>query len=722
MDKIVQVIIRAVDQTRSGLTQSIGNFKEAQSAIDKLRPAAVAAATAAAASFAALSKQFLNTADDISKLSQKTGFATEFLSGLNYAASLSGTSLEQVKVSLKTFASAITEANTKGGETKAIFDALGISLTDSDGKLKSSQALFMEVSTAMSRYQDGAEKSAVATKLFGRSGSELIPLLNNGAAGIGEMIAEAERLGVTFSAKTGKEAEAFNDNITRLWQATKGFVAQIVSQVLPSLVEFSNWFVKISTDGETLAGVIGTIVDFLKGLIAAAIGVAEAFALIGRSIGTLLGNFTGEVAKAIQLWVDAFGKLKSGEFKEAGEAFKRAFLDGNAISAFARAAGTSFDDIKADATKTFDDIAARWQKLYTEPPKAKAAASAVNDDSRPAMMLPGLDAAAMAKAQAEVQRFLEQLAGDFEKATSTQLQLVQLEYERRREFIEKNIADEQQRAAALEQLEIVRATKADEIREQERAKIEAHQAALLQAEVESYRAIEDVRNALTAASLEGVALLQFEEDIRFQKQLEQIAQLRLTEDEAMRLSLQANQNYQAALRRIEEQANKQRMMNVSQYFGYAAQAAGNFAQASMAFGKKGAQAQKIFMSAQAIMSALAGATRAYADVPWPLNIAVSASILAAGMANVAQINSTPIGQAHGGLDYVPESSTYLLKQGERVLAPNQNAEMMEMIQAYNSTPRSAGVISINVGGRSLGDLIYEISRTGELRIDSRALA
>ena len=61
--------------------------------------------------------------------------------------------------------------------------------------------------------EDGAGKTALAIKLFGKSGADLIPLLNQGRAGIKELTDEAAKLGIVISTETAAKAEQFNDTL-----------------------------------------------------------------------------------------------------------------------------------------------------------------------------------------------------------------------------------------------------------------------------------------------------------------------------------------------------------------------------------------------------------------------------------------------------------------------------------------------------------------------------
>ncbi|OHU85530.1 MULTISPECIES: tape measure protein [Pseudoalteromonas] len=114
---------------------------------------------------------------------------------------------------------------------------------------------------------------------------------------------------------------------------------------------------------------------------------------------------------------------------------------------------------------------------------------------------------------------------------------------------------------------------------------------------------------------------------------------------------------------------------------------------------------KAFAISQALIKTYESATGAYAALsPIPvvgpaLGAAAAAAAVAMGMAQVRQIKAQqPAGIAHGGLDYVPNESTYLLQRGERVLSPKQNVEISSMARHYNAGERqgNAGPINFNI--------------------------
>lgn len=205
--------------------------KEALNA-GKVIGAAFAATTAAVAYFV---KGQVDAADEVGKMAQKAGVTTEAFSALAYGADLSGVSNESLTSSLVRLSKTMADAAGGGKEAQAALAALGISATDASGKLKSSDEVFKEVARRFAAMPDGVEKTAAAVAIFGRSGADLIPLLNAGASGLRGFADEAQRLGRIIDGDTAKASENFNDNITRLKAGASGLALAIGKEVLPEL-------------------------------------------------------------------------------------------------------------------------------------------------------------------------------------------------------------------------------------------------------------------------------------------------------------------------------------------------------------------------------------------------------------------------------------------------------------------------------------------------------
>ena len=198
-----------------------------------------AVATAAVAAGAAMGmavKGAIDSADALSKAAQKAGVTTEALSRLKYAADFSDVSLEQLTGGLGRLSKSMLDvAGGSQGPAATAFKALGINVTDANGKLRDSNVVFAEIADRFSRMEDGATKTALSMQIFGKSGADLIPLLNEGADGLKRFADESDRTGNTISTRTGKAAEQFNDTMLEFGRIMGGVVNKVMEAALPAL-------------------------------------------------------------------------------------------------------------------------------------------------------------------------------------------------------------------------------------------------------------------------------------------------------------------------------------------------------------------------------------------------------------------------------------------------------------------------------------------------------
>ena len=267
----------------AGLEKSLSRAQKALSGFAKGAAASLAGALSAGV-FIAAGKAALNYADSISKVSQKVGMTTEELSGLNYAAKLSDVSMGQLQSSLGIMARRM-------GESEESFRAFGVQLRNQDGSMRSTNEVLLDIAERFSKMPDGVQKSQWALELFGRSGLDLIPLLNSGASGISEMTEQARMFGVVVSQDAARGAEQFNDNITRMQQYIAGAVQNFTTGMTPALINVSTALVNSaqSTDAFRTAG--ETAGRILEGMARAVIVVKDNIGLLGdviKGIGLVL--------------------------------------------------------------------------------------------------------------------------------------------------------------------------------------------------------------------------------------------------------------------------------------------------------------------------------------------------------------------------------------------------------------------------------------------------
>lgn len=241
---------RQGEQMASRLSKAFGVLKGSLAAVG---------ASLTVGAFASFVKSGINAADELNKLSQKVGITVESLSALQYAAKLSDLSNEELAASLAKLARSAADASVGTGEAADTFKAIGVSVKDAGGNLRGTEDLLLDVADRFSKMQDSAGKTAIAMRLFGRSGAELIPLLNQGRDGIEGLRKEAERLGIVVSSDTAKAAEEFNDNLTRLAASSDKAKIALVEGLLPVLGRVAEALADSLRQGDGFPGILNSM-------------------------------------------------------------------------------------------------------------------------------------------------------------------------------------------------------------------------------------------------------------------------------------------------------------------------------------------------------------------------------------------------------------------------------------------------------------------------------
>jgi hypothetical protein len=269
------------------LEKSVGRAQGVISGFAKTAAASLAGALSVGM-FVSAGRAALNFADDIGKMAQKVGMTTEALSKLTYAAKLSDVSMQELQIGVQQLSKNM-EAGSEG------LAALGISATDASGNLRSTAEVFADVAEAFANMEDGAGKTAIAMNIFGRSGAQLIPMLNSGRRGLNEMGDEAKRLGVVVSGDAAEAAEDFNDNLTRLQTAVNGLSQALANRLAKPLNDVLEALLEYVAKGDLIQQAID--------------GIASEFADLSRIITASADGLDrlGEWSKALDNFAKSYG-------------------------------------------------------------------------------------------------------------------------------------------------------------------------------------------------------------------------------------------------------------------------------------------------------------------------------------------------------------------------------------------------------------------------------
>jgi len=256
---------KKTNQTFGGLRQAAGG---ALSGLTGLVPGATVAG------LAVLGKRSIDAADNLRDLSQRTGVGVESLSRFGAAAQDSGSNIDEVAKAMGRLAKGIADPASQVNES---LRSIGVNSRDARGNIRGVDAIMLDLADKFAKLPDGAQKTALAMNIFGKSGANLIPMLNQGRDAL-------EKYRATISTDMANAADQFNDTLNELGRSLAGPFNQAIVALLPSLTQFAQVIADIAQAFAQLPQPIQTVVIAVGGL-------AIAFNLLSGSIGVVVRGF-----------------------------------------------------------------------------------------------------------------------------------------------------------------------------------------------------------------------------------------------------------------------------------------------------------------------------------------------------------------------------------------------------------------------------------------------
>jgi len=302
------------------------NARNFQRTVASTAKVAAGVAAAGAVGMAALTKAAIDNADAMYKQSQITGVQIGELSKLAHAGEGADVEFSDLTGSLGKFNKGIVAAAEGTGAQADAFKILGINIKNTDGSLKTTNELFGEVAQAFSQVEDGANKTAIAQDLFGKSGAALIPLLNGGKQGLKDAGDELERMGGVLDEKTGKAAEKFNDNLHALNKSLANMGTVIAKDATEPLAELSDVLSDPKTQ-EGIAAIASGIVSISASAIKAVGGLSSLLVSLKDYANGIGNGFAkGDIENKLKR-MQTLKKEMSGEWFSADVLFGGATKD-----------------------------------------------------------------------------------------------------------------------------------------------------------------------------------------------------------------------------------------------------------------------------------------------------------------------------------------------------------------------------------------------------------
>jgi hypothetical protein len=180
---------------------------------------------------------FASAGSEIFDLSRATGLSAEELSGLAYAAQLSGASMDSVSAAMKGLAKFTGQVSGGSKQAAATLDKLGIS--SAAFLAASPYQRFLMIADALTKISDPGLRAALAMKTLGKGGMGLASLMADGAKGIQELVEQAQKLGLTITQEEADKADALGDAWDTVGKQFKQIAFVIGSAVAQTLTDIT---------------------------------------------------------------------------------------------------------------------------------------------------------------------------------------------------------------------------------------------------------------------------------------------------------------------------------------------------------------------------------------------------------------------------------------------------------------------------------------------------
>ncbi len=275
---------------------------------------AAAAVTVAIGAAAVKSGQW---ADDLNTMSKVYSISTTDLQKYAAAADLVDVSVETIAKSHVKLEKQMLAASKGTGASAEAFEALGVSVTNADGSLRSGDAVWQDTIKALGSLENETERDAYAMQLMGRSASELNPLIEDNGETY-KMVADTmAKYGLDYvDQDTLNKANQFNDSLDTMkllgttafnQMATQlsAYLAPAMQKAVDLVGKLAAWFSKLSPETQTIivaiAGVVAVLAPLLIGLGKVSFAISSIMSL-AATLGPIIGGLAGPIGIAIAVF------------------------------------------------------------------------------------------------------------------------------------------------------------------------------------------------------------------------------------------------------------------------------------------------------------------------------------------------------------------------------------------------------------------------------------
>lgn len=308
-------------------------------------------------------KSFGSFAEEMSKVRSSTGLSLDAIAGLKFAAEDAGIPFEAVATAVRKMNIAIQDP--KSADAQALKN-IGLDAKTLKGLSVDEQV--GAIANAIAAVEDPGKRAAFSVRALGRNGELLLPILENGSAGLKESAQQARRFGLALDEGALKKGLATDQALDNVSHAFKGLVLSIgkaasafvpLIERLAGIITQAGKWIELNPDMIERAGQLGL----------AMVGVGTAFFVVGAAISAALSPafmataaITGLAATVLAV-TDTLGITKTG----FGDLFNSIRIDGTGLGTWLSALfleiGEMFWSVVDTFSAGFDLIFAGFQEI-----------------------------------------------------------------------------------------------------------------------------------------------------------------------------------------------------------------------------------------------------------------------------------------------------------------------------------------------------------------------
>lgn len=298
LKKVGQVNLRAMSEQFKDMGNKLTSAGQAMQGLSM-------AAAAVVASIGALTVKSGKWADDINTMSKVYGIGTRELQQYSAAAELVDVDVETIAKSHSKLTKQMNSAADGTGASAEAFEKLGVSITNSDGSLRDSDAVWQDTIAALGQMSNETERDAIAMQLMGKSAQELNPLIEDGGEAYKNLADTLAKYDLDYiDQDTLNQANEFNDSLDtikavgmvafqQIGTQLAAYLAPAMEKVVDVVGRLAEWFSNLSPRTQAIiAGVaafVAVLAPLLIGLGKVSFAISSIMSLVA-TVGPAIGG------------------------------------------------------------------------------------------------------------------------------------------------------------------------------------------------------------------------------------------------------------------------------------------------------------------------------------------------------------------------------------------------------------------------------------------------